>query len=171
MLATLKGDNLLLEEPQLDLPDFKYLSLHVNGALAKDEKLKINLVQAANAVKNDKVILSGLSEAILSEAKDGDDFWASAPRFVVDSSGFVMIILIANGVYLILRHRALALSSSSRANSEVALILSYSGSTISMPGSKANATDVEAFGRVIISVSNSVWPQALAILTAIILVL
>ena len=40
-----------------------------------------------------------------------------------------------------------------------------------MPGSKVNATNVEAFGRVIISVSNSVWPQALAILTAIILMI
>ena len=58
----------------MQLPDFKFLSDNANDTLAADEKLKINLNRAAESIKNDKVILSGLSEAILSEAKGGDEF-------------------------------------------------------------------------------------------------
>ena len=178
-LSRVKGDTLLGEEPILHLPDFLYFKHTAAGAFIKDEKLKIDLEHATSAVRNDQVILSGISRALLNEAdfEKVDGFWITTPGIVIESSGLMILVRIMNGAYLCYRYRALALSLAilqnqmvpARAEEPEALIFSYSRSTPRQRFVENNVTETEGLHQIIVNVTNVVWPKALAILTLVVL--
>src|SRR3989442_7227004 len=63
-LNDIKGYTQYAEAPNLQLPKFQFYETSLTKSLPRDDKQKANLEKAVQSVKNDTIIVNGLSEAI-----------------------------------------------------------------------------------------------------------
>ena len=79
--------------------------------MSRDEKKKVNLEKAVQSVKNDKVIVNGLSEAIvLGKVSTYVNFWITTPGIVTIVTGIVGIMSILANLYLLNKIRYLLIA-------------------------------------------------------------
>ena len=172
----LKGDTLLNSELEAELPQFRLYEEKARAAYAREDKTAVDLNQAAEMVKSDKVIISSLSEALVSGEIPLETFWYSTQGVVVESMSVVIVFLIVNGVYLLYTQRKLAIAlallqahvKSTRAQ-ETLFKLKYVASTNMPTKENHNCTEHDALQNLIINVSSSISPQILAVLALLLI--
>src|SRR5206468_5606530 len=73
--------------------------------------MKVNLEKAVQSVKNDKVIVNGLSEAIiLGKVSTYVNFWVTTPGIVTIITTIVVILCILGNLYLFNKIRYLLIA-------------------------------------------------------------
>ena len=91
----IKGYTQYVEAPNLQLQKFQFYKTSLTKTFSKDEKMKVNLEKAVQSVKNDKVIVNGLSEAIvLGKVSTYVNFWITTPGIVTIITAIVGIMSI-----------------------------------------------------------------------------
>ena len=110
-LKDIKGYTQYGEAPNLQLPKFQFYETSLTKTLSKDEKMKVNLEKAVQSVKNDKVIVNGLSEAIvLGKVSSYVNFWITTPGIVTIITAMVGILSILANLYLLNKIRYLLIA-------------------------------------------------------------
>jgi len=110
-LKDIKGYTQYVEAPKLDLPKFSFYESHLARTFAEDDKKRVNLQKAVESVKNDKVIVNGLSEAIvLGKILPNSNFWGSGPGIITTITAVVGVLSILANLYLLNKVRYLIIA-------------------------------------------------------------
>jgi len=93
------------------LPKFQFYETSLTKTLLRDEKQKGNLEKAVQSVKNDKIIVNRLSEAIvLGNVSTYVNFWITNPGIVTIITTIVEILSILANLYLLNKIRYLLIA-------------------------------------------------------------
>src|SRR2546425_13262123 len=110
-LNDIKGCTQYVDAPNLQLPKFQFYETSLTKTFSKDEKQKVNLEKAVQSVKNDKIIVNGLSEAIvLGKVSTYVNFWITSPGIVTIITTIVGILSILANLYLLNKIRYLLIA-------------------------------------------------------------
>ena len=177
-ISMIQGDTLLENPPQLSLPSFKFYESEVKKAFAKDDKEKLSLEKVSEAVKNDRVIFSSLSEAIFSGEITSKwyTFWISMPGIVVSSSSVLTTVLTINAIYLTFKCRQMAITLAVlkehvlAAKAEEVIILDYFKKS-SNANAPVNITSDQETHRILIETTMNLWPHFIAAFMASVLLI
>jgi len=179
-LKTMNGQTLLIEEPKISLPPFKFFEHKISEKFAQDKKIKIDLEKAAEAVRTDGVILNSLSEAIVTGSiiTVSDSFWFSTAGFVVEVSGGVILMLFLNVCYLLFRVRQLAITvlvlqaHILKVQADQPVIFNYFNQGRESVGTNSTeASSSSPLHTIIVYTTIKLWPYVLACLVGIALIL
>src|SRR3989441_8954115 len=121
-LNDIKGYTQYVDAPNLQLPKFQFYETSLTKTLSRDEKQKVNLEKAVQSVKNDKIIVNGLSEAIvLGKVSTYVNFWITTPGIVTIITTIVGILSILANLYLLNKIRYLLIVRLAVSVSEVSV--------------------------------------------------
>jgi hypothetical protein len=129
-LTELRADSKYLELPQIKIPKFDYFRDNLSRAFSENDKVKIDLNKAVQAVKNDNQIVASLSESIiLGDLPIQTLFWLQVPGVVLEITACLTLMLLLLTLYLFNRLRALTIALTLLSNSGQAkankIILDY----------------------------------------------
>ena len=171
-LEKIQGDTLLNSELQVKLPQIRLYEEKVQNAYVRDKKSAMQLNHVAEMVKSDKVILSSLSEALVSGEISLDNFWISTQGIILESTSILVGLLIANGIYLQYQQRkiliTLALLKAHITKTEARNIIEkldyFVTSTPGNENSKCRGQEI------IIEMSNNIYPHLLTLIAILVIV-
>src|SRR5206468_10305209 len=107
--------------PQITIPKFDYFRDNLSKTFTENDKIKIDLNRAVQAVKNDDQIVASLSESvILGDLPIQTLFWLQAPGVVLEITAALTVMLLLLTLYLWNKTRTLTLALTLIANSEQA---------------------------------------------------
>ena len=180
-ISMIQGDTLLENPPKLSLPSFKFYESEIKKAFAKDDKEKLSLEKVSDAVKNDRMIFSSLSEAIFSGeiATEWYTFWISMPGIVVSSSTVLTTMLVINAIYLTCKCRQMAITLAVlkehvlTAKAEEVIILDYfkKANTAGEANAPVNITSNQETHKILIETTMNLWPHFIASFMALVLLI
>ena len=177
-LRSISGKTLLAEPAEVNLPSLRFFEHEVSEKFAADRKLKVDLERAAEAVREDGVIMNNVGEAVvLGEIPLQNNYWISMPGFVSLASSGLILLLILNVCYLLFRVRKLAIvvmvlqNHALKTKAQQAMVFNYYN-TGSLPSAN-NLTAVSSapLHTIIVDTTAQIWPYLLATLVGLALVI
>jgi hypothetical protein len=110
-LSNLRGEFTYADEPSIRLPIFKYFRENISHSFTENDKTKIDLNKAVQAVKNDNQIVASLSESvILGEIPIQTSWWLSVPGLISEITTTFCFLLILHSLYLSYKIRYLGIA-------------------------------------------------------------
>ena len=176
----IQGDTLFEKAPALALPKFNYFKSDMERMFAEDDREKLNLDKVSEAVRNDQVILSSLSQAIVTGVTSSwYDFFGTTAGITLTITAGLTIVTTVNAAYLTFRTRQILITLAIlkehvlTVKSEEQLIFDFFKASAAQTGKIAdasqNSSTPQDIHRVIIEATVTLWPQVLATLLGIIM--
>src|SRR6266516_5596282 len=110
-LKDINGFTQYVQPHNIQIPKFEYYETNLTKTFSGDRKRKVNLGRAVQSIKNDEVIVTGLSEAIvLGKVSTNIDFWMTTPGIVTITMTTVGIVTAVSSLYLMNKVRYLLLT-------------------------------------------------------------
>ena len=98
-------------EPRINIPEFKHSEIKTSKSLAQNNQLKLDSERAAKQVQNDKIIVNGLSEALISGREELPFYcWTNAAGLVVIGVGAATGQMLIMVIGLMIKIRWLTIS-------------------------------------------------------------
>jgi hypothetical protein len=171
-LSILRGDTFLDFPVEVKMPNFTFFSHEISDKLAQDNKHKINMDKAIQALKRDEIILNTVSDAIITGDVQIDqiDFFISWPGILLIVFCILVLLLFVNTFYLLFKIRKLSImlavlqTAVLKVNAQTVqapnLILNYF-TTVS-----TNNTNLQIH-RVVVETTTSIWMYAITTIVGI----
>jgi len=173
-LQNVNGYTAYLNPPIISIPNFKFYESNLSKSFSEDSRKKVNLERAVQSVKTDKVIVNGLSEAIvLGKVLPNSNYWISTPGIVSLVTTGLVIMLILSNLYLLnkLRYLIIAvavLKSNALQTHANTLQLNYEDQKILQSDIFENEQSIH---EMFLEITKQIQPQIVTIILAITLLL
>ena len=172
-LQFIKGSFFLDKPPLLKIPDFKYFMTNLTKNLARDDRLSIDFNKAAEQIKNDRVIVQGLSESIiLGDVYVPDRFWDTIAGYVTTSIGALLILLIIAMAYFWYKIRCLTImllvlqQSVLKAQGNEQLVFDYFKTENSVLSKQITNTSMQ-LNEVLMEISGQIWAHTVIVMLSL----
>ncbi|MFI5406410.1 MAG: hypothetical protein ACHQ1D_07850, partial [Nitrososphaerales archaeon] len=100
-IQQLAGDSKFDKPPLLEHPNFNLFESNIKDSLVADEREKLNLQKAAEAVRADKTILMNLQQAIITgDATLETNFFFTTPGIFLQTLTILVSLLILHNLYI-----------------------------------------------------------------------
>lgn len=107
----LTGNTFFDSPPKVIIPKFEYFNQSLSKSFAADDKIKLDLQKAVDAVKRDQIIVQSLSESVvLGDTPINNSLWDTSFGISITIGLIAVAALAVNSLYLMFRLRALTVS-------------------------------------------------------------
>ena len=179
-LERIRGDTLLPSPPKLSMPDFKFYKHELENTFAKQDADQLSLERVSDAARNDRVIISSLTEAraVYGDTRGWWNYWTSPDGIILACTALITILLVINACYINFQVRKMTVTllilKQHITNVQSQFIpteLDYFKQQAAKEALKLNATSAVRDHMIFIQATVTLWPQIIATALACILLI
>ena len=173
-LEQLTGSKLLDEAPTIAVPNFQFFNNQIAESIRRDEDNQISLNRAVDAIKQDAIIASSISDAmLLKHLNIPIHYWTSSGGIVQLVTSFTVILVIFFCFFHYLKMRKLAIAyaiAQKTPLAQAAVTLLYRQQMITYPTSTSTTTFEQLINMILSRSDKPTW-LTIVICTLVLLIM